>query len=298
MSGIINEKDPLQNSPSLGHPAPDHSLDKRRLLSKIFTLFALTGLILWLFRTDCEELRLPKVMSVSDASMGVSDARKQYVDTGSQSLRGQFGLLDLLSIDSSSGSISVSIQPQPADKDSPAPAELLIHTQSGQVNVDYPALNAPKRDYRLSIETASGKIAGHVIHGESTSISSSSARIVLQVSPYAAGDYASSLRTSTTSGSQQISLLSPATEPGVAIKHMSSSHSSESGTLTLRYPQEWEGTIEGSTGSGSINLHGGNLNIIHREPGNSGHSVLAKKGNGNSTLGFHTASGNVDIYFG
>jgi len=180
----------------------------------------------------------------------------------------------------------------------PTNPELVIESQSGSVNINLPAFDAPERDYRVSINSSSGLVGGHILHGGMTSIFSNSGRIEVQITPYAADAYASTIRTSTMSSVQNISMLSPANELGVSIKNMSSFHTSTSGSLTLHYPKEWEGTIEGHTESGSLQLHGGNLDIIRQNSTNKvGHYVLAKKGKGNSTLSFQTGSGSVDIYF-
>ena len=244
-----------------------------------------------LFCTSCRRVDMPEVMDPAQS-------RKQRVDTGAQSLGGEFELLDLLSIQSTSGSIGINIHPQPADKQNPVPAELMINSNSGTINVNFAAFDAPERDYRVSVSSRSGSVGGYILHGRNTSISSNSGSIDVQITPYAAKAYESSLRTSTMSSTQEISVLSPENEPGVSIKGMSSSHNSNSGSLTLYYPKEWEGTIEGHTGSGNIQLHGGNLDIIRQNSiSKAGHYVLAKKGKGNSTLSFQTGSGSVDIYF-
>jgi hypothetical protein len=221
------------------------------------------------------------------------DLRKRLIDTGSQALNADFDLLDLLSIRSHSGSVNVGIHPQPADEANPVPAEVLINSHSGSIRVNFASFNAPERDYHVAIDSHSGTIKGAILHGLKTSITTHSAMIDVQLTPYGATDYSSTLNTTTQSGRQEITLLSPAKQPGTTIKEMSSVHSSASGKLVLRYPREWEGTVEGHTQSGKLQLHGGDLDIIRR----SSSYVVARKGKGNSTLNFHTSSGSVDLYF-
>jgi len=230
--------------------------------------------------------------------MNYQDSRKRQIDTGTQALDAEFDLLDLLYIRSSSGSVNVGIHPQPAHKANLVPAELLINSHSGSISVNFVAFNAPERDYHVSIDSHSGSIDGTILHGHKTSIASTTARIDIQFTPYWAGDCSSTLSTTTSSGSQDIALQSPAKNRGSSIKEMSSIHSTTSGSMVLRYPAEWEGTIEGRTQSGGLQLHGGDLDIIRRSSFKSlGHYVLARKGNGNGTLNFYTGSGSVDIYF-
>jgi hypothetical protein len=78
---------------------------------------------------------------------------------------------------------------------------------------------------------------------------------------------------------------------------MSSSHTSTSGALALRYPKEWEGTIEGNTKSGKIQIHGNGVEVVRQDSDKLHHYLLARKGNGKSKLNFETGSGGVDIYF-
>ncbi|KAF2098867.1 hypothetical protein NA57DRAFT_76103 [Rhizodiscina lignyota] len=253
---------------------------------KVLALLGLSALLLWLSNSGW---RTRNVLKAVDRS----DLRKRWIDTGSQSLDAEFDLLDLLSIRSQSGSLNVGINPQPADEENPVPAELLIDSHSGSVSVNFATFNAPERDYITSIDSHSGSVDGTILHGRKTSIVSHSGRIDLQLPLHGAGNYKSTLSTTTVSGSQAITLLSSTRHAGKSITEISSVHRARSGSLTVRYPREWEGTIEGGTQSGSIRLHGGDIDIIRR----SSHDVFARKGNGNSTLNFHTGSGSVDIYF-
>jgi len=229
----------------------------------------------------------------SPASVAIAEARKRRIATGSQSLDAEFDLLDLLSIRSHSGSVKVGIHPKPADEANPVPAELQISSHSGSIDVNFVDFIVPERDYYVSIDSQSGSINGAILHGRKTSITTQSARINLNLTPFGAGDYSSNVSTISSSGSQDIVIQSPTRYLGTPIKEMSSVHSSASGSLVLRYPREWEGTIEGHTQSGSIKLHGGDLDLIQT----GGHHVRARKGNGNSSLTFSTGSGSINIYF-
>jgi DUF4097 and DUF4098 domain-containing protein YvlB len=226
--------------------------------------------------------------------MRLFNNRKQSVDAGAKGVDDKFDLLDLLAIHATSGRIRAAINPQLADERDPVPAELKILSQSGQILVDFPFFNLPKRDYQVSIDSQSGLVKGHLVHGQKTSVTSGSGGIDLQVTPFDPNT-SSSLQTESRSGEQRISLLSPANLG--TIKDMSSSHRSTSGALALRYPKEWEGTIEGNTKSGKIQVHGSDVVVVRQDSDKLHHYLLAKKGDGKSKLDFKTGSGRVDIYF-
>jgi hypothetical protein len=296
MTQISDDKASLESLPAYeqDNAAVDTAADtsvtagteRNHWLRKVLPLFVIMAPLLWLFNCGW---RGPYVFKEANQW----DLRKRRIDTGSQSLDAEFDLLDLLSIRSTSGSLNVGIHPQPANEKNPVPAEVLVSSWSGSLSVNFPPFNVPEREYHVSIDSRSGSIAGTILHGRKTSITSRSSMINVQLAPYGTGDYSSTLSTTSYSGSQDITILNPVMSPGTSINKMSSVHSAHSGSMTLRYPREWEGTIEGHTRSGSMNLYGRDLDVIRRV----GHYVLAKKGNGSSTLNFHTNSGSVDVYF-
>ncbi|KAK5121866.1 hypothetical protein LTR85_004437 [Meristemomyces frigidus] len=265
---------------------------------------ALSKVLALLLATDLCGLSTGKATATGDRL----DARKRFIDNGSQSLTAHFDLYDLLSIRSWSGSLNIGINPQPADKEHPVPAEVMIESHSGSVNVDMATFNAPERDYAVSINSYSGSIGGHLIHGRKTTVVTRSASISLRFTLSGASNHSSSLSTTSQSGQSDITVLSPISFAGgsqsveqqptthstsPSIKQMSSFHSTASGSLVLRYPSDWEGTIEGHTQSGALQLHGRDIEVIQRGP----HYVVAKKGTGDSKLSFHTASGSANVYF-
>jgi hypothetical protein len=257
-------------------PQRIHKLKKTFLLALVGT----TALLLGLFKCG---FRGPNILEAITDHM---DLRKRRILTGSQSLSAEFDLLDLLSIHSTSGSLNIGIHPQPADKETPVPAEVSIISQSGSINVDFPTFSIPEREYHVSISSQSGGIDGSILHGRRTSLATRSGSINVRL--HLAAEE-SDLQAENGSGSQDITVLNT----GKNIKAMSSTHSSTSGSLNLRYPREWEGMIEGHTLSGSSGFYGGGVDVIRR----SKNYVLAKKGNGNSTLRFRTGSGSVNVYF-
>jgi len=288
----MNEKTPFyERAPQTDSELEQQKKEQHAPFWKPIVAIGVILFALWSLYTNSKEMTRVK-------GPVAFDSRRQNIDTGAQSLNGEFDLLDLLSIHSTAGSIKVGIHPRPADTDNPAPAELSIRSQSGQVDIDFPTFNAPERDYRVSIDSKSGSVHGNMLHGQYTSIATTSGTVQMQLTPYVAEKYASTMRISTGSSSQDVTLLSPSNQLGAPISNMSSTHSTNSGSLKLAYPREWEGTIEGHSTSGSLQLRGNGIKIIQQHSVNNvGHYVLAKKGDGNSTLNFRTGSGSVDIWF-
>ncbi|CAJ2501670.1 Uu.00g045230.m01.CDS01 [Anthostomella pinea] len=229
------------------------------------------------------------------ATNELSDSRRRWIDVGSQSYTAQLDLYDLLSIRSWSGSLNIGVTPQAADKEHPAPAEMMIESHSGSLDINMAAFEVPKRDYFVSIDSHSGSVGGHLIHGRKTAVVAHSASISLRFTLSGASEHASSLSTATQSGQSTVTVLNPVHSAGASssIKQLSSNHTTKSGSLVLRYPSDWEGTIEGRTHSGGLQLQGRGIEIIRREP----HYVLAKKGTGDSNLNFETWSGSASVYF-
>lgn len=215
--------------------------------------------------------------------------RKQYISTNSHPLTGTYPLLDLLRVTSQSGRINITIGPQPSDPAVPAPAELRISSLSGSIGVNVPFFNVPEREYITAIDSTSGAIDARIIHGVTTRVESLSGSLSLRL--VMVGKGASSLSTSCKSGRTEVSLAAGSSE--VVIEDMKSEHRTLSGIMVLRYPKEWEGTIEGRSTGGSMNLHGPGVTIVRQSP----HEVVARKGDGGSRMEVKTMSGSVDVYF-
>jgi len=241
-------------------------------------------------------------------------SRSTRISTISGSISGHYALLDLLSLSTYSGSVSVSVDPKDADPDSPAPAVYRVSTRSGSIDSRFPLYGRlPARDYVTDIQAHSASISGTYIHGSESVLRTQSGSITASVLPFPvanSGDEEekpSTLTTESRSGHTSMQLLSPYShsfldisadkEASRSISKMSSTHTTQSGGLTLSFPPEWEGEIRGEARTGSVNLRGEGVQIIHRGHGPIGSSILAKKGNGDSRLGFDAQSGSVDIHF-
>ena len=124
--------------------------------------------------------------------------------------------------------------------------------------------HSPLRANIASIDTQAGIIKGRYTLGESLSLTSIAGGINAEVSvdtriPSPKAD----LLTRSNAGSTQINLLAP-------LKHrnqIAARHYSSAGSMTLVYPLEWEGMVEGETSAGSLRLAGKGLEIVESRGG-------------------------------
>ena len=154
------------------------------------------------------------------------------------------------------------------------PAVLRIESSSGTINVkiDKSYLNAAQsaqyedaldRAFDTTISTSSGTVSGSLLvgGGGATSVTSRSGTLNLGIYPVnvAHGSPESKLRTTTTSGTQNLKIYSPIS--GGTLTQLTAHHDSiGSGTLNVKYPSTWEGGIHvKSDGSGSVHVNGPGL---------------------------------------
>ncbi|OQO00861.1 hypothetical protein B0A48_13548 [Cryoendolithus antarcticus] len=239
-----------------------------------------------------------------DVDLEYWSSRHTIIETTSGSIHGTYALRDLLLLKSSSGSITTTVEPKEADKDYPAPADFIATSNSGSIHTSFPitSIDLPDRDYRSRIETHSTSISGSYILGSSISFRTSSGSITPTILPYSWSAYASNLHSESSSGSTTLTVL-PAYKSSTSSyeKHGHSVHRilSSSGSMHLRYPEEWEGRITGETRSGSLSLHGENIKIDYAGdlPG-VGKRVVARNGRGDAHIDFKSVSGSVDLGIG
>ncbi|TKA72976.1 hypothetical protein B0A55_05297 [Friedmanniomyces simplex] len=239
--------------------------------------------------------------------MAYWSTRETRIETDSGHISGTYGLEDLLYLRTHSGQIEINIAPQPADKTHPAPAVFDAQSHSGGIHVGVTSYSdIVERDYRTSIETYSSSIQGTYIFSSAASFTTKSGSIEIDLLPYLDDDMlrrnpsiSSTLRTDSGSGHTELSLQPPVKHTAAIIKHLYSSHYSASGSLDLVYPQAWEGTIEGMTRSGGIELRGKDIKVYYEgDTGAGGRRVVARKGHGESKLGFQSQSGSVKVRVG
>ncbi|KAF2433281.1 hypothetical protein EJ08DRAFT_676824 [Tothia fuscella] len=230
-------------------------------------------------------------------------SRKTRIVLDAGSLNGDYGLYDVLDIYAKAGVVLANITPQPADNENPAPANLTVGTGAGGININYPPKSMkekiPERDYYTTITTKQGSIRGCYLHGKNTTVSTSQGEILADILPYAADSSESTLDTSTGAGAHSLKVRSPYLNPDTPIKRLNSKHCTSVSSLTLEYPPEWEGTIEGKVNVGSLSVSGDGLRVIEKgKIGVVGQFIRAEKGGGNSTIDFSSEVGRASLSVG
>jgi hypothetical protein len=232
-------------------------------------------------------------------------SRKTYIDVDAGSVKGEYGLYDILAISTKAGSIRADVIPKPIDEDNPATADLVLSTMAGSIGIAFPPANTsiPERDYYTTVKAQQGPITGNYIHGKFTALSTNAGPIIAKLLPFFNGDSdsarISTLSTTTDAGSQDIELLSPYKNVGSLIHNMSSQHLTGFASLKIKYPSEWEGFIDGKTSVGSLKLDGSKLRIIEEgQVGIVGRYVKAERGDGDNELKFKSAAGSAKAIVG
>lgn len=253
--------------------------------------------------------------------------REMAINNGNHCISGNYQLFDLLFLSTTTGDISVAVMPQPADPMNPdEPARLRIQSQSGNVSVSFTApleashpeiekqteiecveygveshykdpQSLPIRPYEIEIETDSGAISGQFIVSTSVRLSTKGGIINATLIPVASDLRRNvSIFTQTTFGSQQIQLTDPVYMHGsqrdVSAKAQAAHLSHHGGSMHIKYPSNWAGTVRAQPGSGSISLVGQGLEVVRGEDG----SVDGCKGrDGGDWWG---ELGNMDVFLG
>ena len=258
---------------------------------------------------------LQVAVDAGSVSFPSGDATKMHINprrieiyTGSGSVSGTYPLYDLLKITTHSGSISVDVDPQEASRSKPKPAVLELHSMSGRVSVNTPMLAAtnksamastiPSRDYQTQISSGSGGLHATLIHGSRTTMTSSAGSVTAALSPQGPPEEESYLYTKTQSGSTDIAVLPSISHPGKPMRQFYGDYRYLSGSLKIRYPEEWEGKVDGQTVTGSISVEWPGLRIVRRSvpTGRIPRSVIkGVKGHGDGTLRFEGVSGSVSL---
>jgi len=115
-----------------------------------------------------------------------------------------------------------------------------------------------KSDHTV-IETSAGSIKGHYILGKSLELTSKvgSINVDIEVDTDTKSPEAH-LITQSTTGSVTVNLFAP-------LKHrngISARHETVTGSVNVKYPEEWEGIVQASTATGSVTLKGDGLDIV------------------------------------
>ena len=277
------------------------------LLSIILVFIALKVLILesclipYLNRTssldqpsDSDLMNSPSARPAASASPSTS--RETVIDLTSGSVTGAYSLYDLLSIHTTSGHIDITLNLQNASTSAPKPALLDLSTASGSIRVKTPALHTtkiPDREYKTSISSYSGSIDAEIVHGTRTSLKTSSGRIVAELVPFGPNTSRSDVETRTYSGGTDITVRPSSANASQPLRKLYADYQHGSGGLRVRYPSTWEGSVQGKTAAGGVDIKWDGLRIVKDKKGYVGREIEAVKGEGEGVLRFHGYSGHV-----
>ena len=219
----------------------------------------------------------------------------------SNSIFGNYRLLDLLDLKTTSGNIDITSSPDAADKDGPdQAAEFVASTMSGDIANTVSLAAVPSREYITRVSSSSGTISGAYLMGSTTDFRTSSGRMNLVLSPVAYGTYPPSLVTYSASGSQDIEIR--ASQNKTALQTLTLRSDSLSGSVTVRCSADFEGTIEARSSAGRTFVYGPGVTVATNFPQRGGMNfagryVKATKGSGAGKIFINTASGDVRVIF-
>ncbi|KAI0859363.1 hypothetical protein F4860DRAFT_271048 [Xylaria cubensis] len=282
---------------------------------------------------DLGALRLsPDHMFVPAKNSWAFNSRVIEAQTTSGNIEGNWPLYDMLGLHSTSGNQKVSITPQNESASDPKSAILSLSTVSGDISaiepVHYPS-HIPRRDYLVDVKSTSGTVRGAFAFSGGITAHTTASDLDLDLLPVINVDKwtpqnPAQLETVTTSSEVAVNILEPlffddngkellATDDNnnsntTAFTDMSSraldcleaKHKSTSGSVRLRYPQAWEGTLYAQTTSGRLVAKGKDLKIVKYTGGWPGTKMEARKGaaGDKSTIEVHALLGGMDAIIG
>ncbi|KAL8819019.1 MAG: hypothetical protein Q9223_002472 [Gallowayella weberi] len=226
------------------------------------------------------------------------DARNIKLTTQSGSVNGDFTLSDTLTIHTQSGSININLSLESSTNNT-SPATLDLYARSGSIKVNTPTIltpsKIPDRDFQSTLRTHSGSINAILVHGSTTLLRSDSSSIHATLHPHGDPSKRSDLTTRVLSGSSDITVPPSLTNPLAPLRNFYASHHGVSGSIRVLYPAQWEGTVQGSTVSGSIRVDWPGLKILEDKSGWGSHSLKGVKGSGEGMVEFKDISGSVAL---
>ncbi|KAI1152997.1 hypothetical protein F4825DRAFT_285404 [Nemania diffusa] len=226
------------------------------------------------------------------------DSRIIEVRTTAGRIDGNWPLYDMLGLHTTSGSVAVSITPQAALATAPKPAVLSLSTISGAVSatepIHAPGEEIPPRAYLVDVRSTSGTVSGALAFGAALTAHATASSLGLDLLPVVVDvdaltpESPAQLETITTSGAIAVRVLEPVFYDGQGkvlagakakvLDCLEATHKSTSGSIGLRYPQSWEGTLYAHTTSGQLVAKGKDLKILKYTGGWPGSKMEARKG--------------------
>lgn len=223
-------------------------------------------------------------------------SRETIINVDSASVTGAYPLYDLLSIHTSSGSIDITIEPKGANKDNVKPAALRLTSNSGSIRATTSRTSVPDRDYRTDISTSDGSMDLALLHGLRTSLRSINGQMTVDLYPYGYNDSRTDIETHSNSGSTDVTVHPSISHPTAPLKKLYGFYHADSGSLNLWYPAQWQGKVQGTTSSGSIDLDWDGLKIVKDEKkGWTKRAIEAVRGEGEAKLLFSESAGSMTL---
>ncbi len=211
---------------------------------------------------------------LSPADVDFRPARELFVASTSGGISGLIPMMDLLNISTSSGTADITLLPLYYNQSAAHETKLSIKSNSGSLSINSKldaataaGVHSPSRDCRVSIQSSSGTIRSILGMTKLTSIKSDSgSQHLTALLRDLSLDRRSDLATTTTSGSQNITVVAAPDEDktaGAAEKAVKAGevgymckHKSGSGSVRIAYPGVWKGTVETHSNSASIAVTG------------------------------------------
>ncbi|KAL9631281.1 MAG: hypothetical protein Q9164_005979 [Protoblastenia rupestris] len=206
-------------------------------------------------------------VSMSFESFTTFASRDTTIVGGCGSVSGAYPLNDILSIATTSGSINIVVLPQDVDLTRPQPADLRLSTGSGSLRSTVSIVSVPNRNYTNFISSITGSVDAKLLHGNSTTINADSASIKADIYPYSFDGVRTTIDTRSQSGSVDVTVNPSLSNPNITINQMSTNHRSLSGTQRVLYPNTWQGTVEASTATGTLDVQWQGLTILEDQKG-------------------------------
>lgn len=241
-----------------------------------------------------DELSLETIAGsvITRSAFGV-ESKSTVIIIDSGNIDGDFGLLDLVRLETKSGSINAHVFPQDSNS---YIAEYVAATMSGHIKTTFPkntTILPLGRSYRSKVDTVSGSISGNYLLGDSLYQGTVSGSITASVT--ATGQNHSTIITDTRQGSTNISFTN---NLGDGNKSLTAKHTSISGPVRVEYPEDWEGVVTGNSISGSVRITGDGVVIVEDRKWPAGRFVKGVKGAGEygGTSECSAISGSVNVF--
>lgn len=232
--------------------------------------------------------------------------RDIHIITDASSIDGTFPLYDSLYLETKAGDINTDLTLHHGRDGLESEALLTLRSQAGSIRANTPLLRAvesgtgnatlesiPKRDYHTEVVTHAGKVDLKLVHGSHTAIDSAAGLIHAELTPWLDPQKESRIIAKTKAGDIKITIRDAIAYKDQALRNLFGDYHFIAGSLTLRYPAEWEGEVKGNLIAGSMNIDWPGLQILKRGREGLFNHFEARKGMGNANIIFEGVSGSA-----